>query len=674
MPWPMLTLVLLLALAQVPAPAQARTATVHIQALQAAGVELRDVQVRLHWPPQGRSGQLQVRAARLQARALGYRFADLQWQCPLAPPREGAWRCEGPLHGQGGAPMRLAVDLSPAATRASLAGGGATLALHRDAGQPDDTRLRLERVPLLWAQALLAQVWPGGRLSAGTMDGAVTVQAPPDRPMRISGNLALAGLGLESEDGSVALGDMDGAVRFELRLPEDGGALLALDGRIARADALFGNAYLALHDAPVTFGLDAHRLADGAWQAPRLVWRDGRTLQASGRAQLDAGGGLEALALELDSRALAGLPGRYLSGWLGLAGMTGLGLDGAAGATLRLAGGELQGLDLRLHGVDVADPRGRFRIDGLDGDLRHAASGQLDSELRWRGGALYELGFGAIRLPLRNEAGTLRLRQPAALALLGGQLRLEDFDLAPPAAGQRLRVGFALELDGLDVGQLTRAFDWPEFGGSLSGRIPSARYADERLAFDGGLSVHLFDGRIDVSALSMERPFGVAPTLSADLSLHALDLMAITGVFDFGSISGRLHGRVDGLRLVDWTATAFDAELHTQPRRGVRQRISQRAVQDISSVGDASFVGSVQGQLIGLFDDFGYRRIGIGCRLANEVCAMSGLHSVGDGFTIVEGAGVPRLQVVGYNRNVDWPTLLERLAAAASGDVAPVVE
>src|SRR5690606_4725445 len=186
--------------------------------------------------------------------------------------------------------------------------------------------------------------------------------------------------------------------------------------------------------------------------------------------------------------------------------------------------------------------------------------------------------------------------------------------------------------------------------------------------------MRVFDGRVDVSALSMERPFGVAPSLSADLSLHGLDLEGLTGAFDFGSITGRLHGRIDGLRLVDWTATAFDAWLHTQPAPGVRQRISQRAVQDISSVGDASFVGSLQGRLVALFDDFGYRRIGIGCRLANEVCRMSGLHSAGAGFTIVECSGVPRLQVVGFHRNVDCPTLVERLAAAVAGYVAPVVD
>ena len=43
-------------------------------------------------------------------------------------------------------------------------------------------------------------------------------------------------------------------------------------------------------------------------------------------------------------------------------------------------------------------------------------------------------------------------------------------------------------------------------------------------------------------------------------------------------------------------------------------------------------------------------------------------------FTIVEGAGLPRLSVVGYNRRVDWPTLVERLVAVGSGEVKPVVE
>ena len=126
--------------------------------------------------------------------------------------------------------------------------------------------------------------------------------------------------------------------------------------------------------------------------------------------------------------------------------------------------------------------------------------------------------------------------------------------------------------------------------------------------------------------------------------------------------------------MVDWQPVAFDATLRTQRKPGVKQRISQRAVQDLSSVGDASFATSLQSQLIGLFDDFGYSRIGISCRLADEVCAMDGLGSAGAGFIIVEGSGIPRLTVVGFNHRVDWPTLVERLAAVGKGDVKPVVQ
>src|SRR3546814_10680759 len=149
----------------------------------------------------------------------------------------------------------------------------------------------------------------------------------------------------------------------------------------------------------------------------------------------------------------------------------------------------------------------------------------------------------------------------------------------------------------MQLGELSKSLGGPAFRGTLDGTIPVARYADDRLDFDGGLSMQVFDGRVEVTALSMERPFGVAPTLSADFALHDLDLLAITEVFDFGSISGRLDGHIDGLRLVAWSPVTFDAELPTVRRRGVRQRTRPRAVQNFSSVADASFPGSLQARL-----------------------------------------------------------------------------
>ena len=257
---------------------------------------------------------------------------------------------------------------------------------------------------------------------------------------------------------------------------------------------------------------------------------------------------------------------------------------------------------------------------------------------------------------------------------MGGTLGLRDVVIRPPQGQAGMDIGFGLQLTNIDFGKVSQALGLPAFQGTLGGSIPRAHYAQDKIDFDGGLNLELFDGRVAISQLSLERPFGTAPSLSADIAMDDLDLMRLTEVLGFGSISGKLDGRIQGLRLVDWSPVAFDARFITDDAPGVRKRISQRAVQDIGSVGGSSFIQTLQGKAIALFKDFGYRRIGIGCHLENQICAMNGLHSAGNTFTIVEGAGVPRLDVVGYNRAVDWSTLVERLLAASKGDVAPVID
>jgi len=118
---------------------------------------------------------------------------------------------------------------------------------------------------------------------------------------------------------------------------------------------------------------------------------------------------------------------------------------------------------------------------------------------------------------------------------------------------------------------------------------------------------------------------------------------------------------------------AFDARLQTDPAYRGKKRISQRAVKDISDVGGSGLAGGLQARALKLFDDFGYARIGMGCMLRENVCTMSGVGSAGDGYIIVEGAGLPRIQVVGFRRKVDWPTLVSRLEAATEGQ-APVIQ
>lgn len=652
--------------------AQARSTTARIDRISTGVATLSGVQVQLHWPAEASQGELQLRAAQVEAPDLGYRFRDLDWRCPLRRDGQGGWQCDGELRSGRGAPFRLSVDLGPASTDAQLSRKGATVTLSRNAAAPDATSIDLTRVPLAWTQALLAQAWPDARFIGGSIDSALRITATDGQPLHIAGPLSLHGAAVDTPDGTIAAENIGARLHIDTHFGDTD--RVALKGQLLGGELLFGNSYISLQQRAVDLAIDALKQGESGWRFPRVSWRDGELLSIEGSAALSPQLTPTELDLTLRSDNLTPLRDGYLSGWLGVAGLGDLSLTGALDARLIMGDSVLQVANVGLDQVSIDDPKGRFRFVGLDGDVAFSAGLSVDSALRWREGGIFGLALGPAHLPMRSAEGVLRLLQPASVALLGGEARLETLQLRPPQGADTLDLRFGFALERVDVGQLAKAFDWPAFTGELSGRIPLAHYRDDRLVFDGGLGMQLFGGQLSMSALSMERPFGPAPTLSANIDFNDLDLQSLTGVFGFGSITGTLDGHLHRLRLVDWQPVAFDAQLRSDRKRGVPQRISQRAVQDLSSVGDSSFVGSLQAQVIGLFDDFGYSRLGIGCVLADEVCTMAGLGSAGPGFIIVQGAGLPRLTVVGYNRRVDWPTLLERLEAVGKGDVKPVVQ
>ena len=66
--------------------------------------------------------------------------------------------------------------------------------------------------------------------------------------------------------------------------------------------------------------------------------------------------------------------------------------------------------------------------------------------------------------------------------------------------------------------------------------------------------------------------------------------------------------------------------------------------------------------------------IGLHCRLERGVCLMDGIDGevrANGGFVIVRGGGVPALDVIGYNRRVDWDELVNRLQRVIAENVSP---
>lgn len=356
-----------------------------------------------------------------------------------------------------------------------------------------------------------------------------------------------------------------------------------------------------------------------------------------------------------------------------------------AGDRLRFAGrvsGAMSFEHGRLTALDAVFDDAGFSLAGVDGGAG-LAFGPLSGHVPWLkgqhtraelqvgGGRWQKLALGAFNLGADIGDGQLRVDR-VRIPLLDGALVLDDMVLH---AGDKGWTGQSrLVVEPLSMRLLTEALGLPAMSGVLSASIPSLRAAPGEVVLDGATVVSVFDGYMQATGVRVLEPFGVGSYLTADIEARHIDLAQLTETFSFGSITGFVDADIKGLELVRWRPTSFDARVGSSEGRYSR-RISQRAVQNISALGGAGAMAAIQRSLLGLFDTFGYSEIGLACVLKSGVCEMSGIDSGDqDGrFVIVSGGGIPALDVIGYNRRVDWRELVDRLQRVIEGNTAAEV-
>lgn len=336
---------------------------------------------------------------------------------------------------------------------------------------------------------------------------------------------------------------------------------------------------------------------------------------------------------------------------------------------------------LALQDVSLTDLRNQaLDVKGLSAMLHWQNDTQLtprSSELRWLSASLNGIPAGSGSLQFLWQANDLRLLEPVRIPLLDGALRIESFsanDLLLPTQD----IAFDGSLEPLSLSALTRVLDWPELGGTLTGRAPGVRYRDGSLTLSGALEAEIFGGRIVGRNLKIDQPFSRWPRLTVDVDLDNLDLALLTSTFDIGAISGRIGGEIKDLELFSWQPVAFDAWIATVEGAPDPRRISVRAINSIANIGGSAGSGvsaALQSGLLRFFDSYRYRRLGLRCSLRDDVCLMSGTtpgtQRFGDRYTLLEGAGLPRLEIVGYAGRVKWSQLVEQITTQIQSGAAP---
>lgn len=454
---------------------------------------------------------------------------------------------------------------------------------------------------------------------------------------------------------------------------------------------------------PIFLDLGAHALAvkaQGRWldngalqvETFQIDHRDVAQGQGSATLQFDHEQPLRALTLDLRRLRFPGAYASYFQPLLLDTGFKSLKSAGGVSGRIVVAAGVPEHIDLKFDSVTLDDGAGVLVLEDLRGDWHwrdqeksavidneaEAAAARVvtpDSSLSWRSGSVLNLKLGAASLNFNTQGRQFRLLQPARIPVFDGAIELESFRVRN--AGDP-KVAFMVDaaIQPISVRELCKAFGWPEFGGSISGAVSKLRMREGLVTLGTTLQAQVFDGGVTIKDLRLEQPFSQWPRFHASIALQNLDLELVTRAFSFGRITGRLSGEIDALELFNWTPVAFDARLYTPLDDRSPHRISQRAVENIGSIGGggAGVAGALSGGFLRFFDDFNYERLGLSCRLERDVCAMDGVAPAPKGgYYLVKGKGVPRIDVIGGARRVDWPRLVQQLIAVTESE-GPVVE
>lgn len=604
-------------------------------------------------------GELQIGSLAL----LGQRWNRVRLQCGQLDLTPGRWRChQGRLQLPGQAAIALELEQQ-----------GGDWWLRLQPGADEMWRFRYQangRTQLSLHNAsprLLTTLLPSWRAKAlqGRLNGELEGDAH-----RFKARLSLSQAGYSSPDGRQAAEALQ--LQFEIQ-----------GRRQAQVWQVQGSARWSaglLYQEPVLLEADNQRLrfagrVDGrGWKLDEAVldWPRLGEIEAQGQGSWQA---LEAGQLRLPDLDLQTLGEVLLRPWLESRGLPRMALSGRGGAALKWQGSGLQQISLEPRGAGLVVDSGRLALEGLSGRLEWQRDQVREGELRLERLALGRLETGAFRVPLRLQGRELALRQALHIPLLETQVVVDHFKFTylPGSGDWQGRLGLSVQPLALEA--LTRALDLPTMTGRLSANLPAIHYARGEASLEGDLVIQVFDGNLSCTELRLIDPFGPMPRILADVTARHLDLGQMTQTFSFGQMTGFIDADLRQLEIAQWRPLAFDARIVSSPGSYPR-RISQKAVENITALGGGGAMAAVQGSFLRFFQDFGYRRIGLSCRLENGVCHMGGIagEDRNGGYAIVEGGGIPALTVIGYNRNVDWNELVSRLQAAIRSSAPPVIK
>jgi hypothetical protein len=272
--------------------------------------------------------------------------------------------------------------------------------------------------------------------------------------------------------------------------------------------------------------------------------------------------------------------------------------------------------------------------------------------------------------PNRLSTGSpTTIRVPGGSATVGRVLCKDIF-----TSGKSIKT--SLTVNPIDLQPLISGI-WPEAsGGKIQGNLDPILFEGNALATAGEIRAKAFGGEIILSELGASGIFTAAPVFRLNARWEDIVLSEITTGTSFGKIEGILGGDIRDLEIAYGQPQRFDLLIETVKKKGVSQKISVKALDNIARIGggQSPFMG-LAGAFASFFKEFSYNKIGMRASLENDVFRINGTVKEGGVEYLVKKGGLSGVNVVNQSpdNRISFKDMVKRIKRVTASKTGPVL-
>jgi len=203
----------------------------------------------------------------------------------------------------------------------------------------------------------------------------------------------------------------------------------------------------------------------------------------------------------------------------------------------------------------------------------------------------------------------------------------------------------------------------------MGGTLPAVRIEHDEIRSQGEIRVQVFGGEVQARKLRVTQISSSVPTVELDLAFENVLLGEVTKTLEVGHMSGIVRGAIHDLAIVHGQPLQFEAWMETVPRSGIAQRISVKAIRQLSILG-GSGADPLSQAVLSFFDEYRYAKMGFRCRLENDRFVLHGIEQRdGKDYLVVGSILPPRVNVISYSQEIGFSEMARRLGQVTSEQI-----